>query len=179
MCVLYTSPFRRTASIVGNGCDVFDQVDFQPRGLKGSQCGFPSCPRTFHINIDGSHAVFHCFLSCILRSHLGCKGSALSGPFEALGAGTGPGDHISFWVGDRDNGVIKRCLNMSNPCLDVLFYFLLLCPWTCCHISSMIRNILVKRCVRLLFFLLPSNDGSAGSFPCPRIGMRPLAVNGQ
>ena len=111
---LYPPPFWRTTSVVRNGCNILDKMDLEASRLKGSESRFSSRPRSFDINIDGSKAMLHRLFGGILRSHLGSKGSALSRSLEALGTGTGPCNHISFFIGNGDDGVVERSLNVGD-----------------------------------------------------------------
>jgi len=70
--------------------------------------------------------MFLSLAGAILCSHLGSKRSAFTGAFEALGTRGGPSHHITHRVGNGDNGIVKRCLNMGNAIGDILLLFFFL-----------------------------------------------------
>ncbi len=61
----------------------------------------------------------------ILSCHLGGKRGALTGAFKAFGTGSGPSHHVADRVGNGDDGIVKRCLNMGDAISNVLFFFFL------------------------------------------------------
>src|SRR5207247_8415491 len=55
----------------------------------------------------------------LLCRHLGGERRALLRPLEADGAGAGPGDHLALRIGDRDNRVVERGLDVNHTLQDV------------------------------------------------------------
>jgi len=85
-----------------------------------------------HINL--SHPAFHCLASRSLACALRGKRGALSRAFESLIAGAGPYDRIPAHVCNRDNRVVKRCLDVRDSALNHPAFFFL--PLLYTHANS-------------------------------------------
>ena len=81
------------------------------------------------LDLDGLHALFHRLLCHVLCGHLCRKRSALPGALELHRSGTGPTYGVSTHIGDRDQRIVERRLDMSDPVRDVLFDLLFLGPF--------------------------------------------------
>src|SRR6185295_18918872 len=57
-----------------------------------------------------------------LGGHLRGEGGGLALALEADVAGGRPGDHVARGVGDRDDGVVERALDVGVPVSDVLLF---------------------------------------------------------
>src|SRR5262249_22303568 len=76
--------------------------------------------RTLDEHVDLLHAVVHRPAPGGLGGHLRGERGGLAGPLEADGAGRGPRDHRTRGVGDGDDGVVERALDVSLALGDVL-----------------------------------------------------------
>ena len=114
---------------MGNGRNIFNQMNLQSSGLKGSQGRFSSGSGAFDVHIDGPHAMLHGLLGGIVRCHLRREGSAFSGALETLCAGTRPRHHITLFIGDGDDRVVERRLNVCDTGQNILLHLLFLYPW--------------------------------------------------
>jgi hypothetical protein len=56
----------------------------------------------------------------LLGGQLGGEGGGLARALEADVAGRGPGEHVALGVGDRDDGVVERALDVGHAVGDVL-----------------------------------------------------------
>mgnify|MGYP001828227371 CR=1 FL=1 len=110
---------------MGNGCNVFDHQNIEPRRLQRAQGRLAPGPGSLDIDLDIFHAVFHSLFNRILGRRLRGEGRAFARPLETLHTGTGPGYGVARHVGYRDNGVVKGRLNMNHTIGDVLFLFFL------------------------------------------------------
>ena len=104
--------------------NILNEVDCQSRCLQSTDCGFPTRPGSFNINVNLPHPILHRLscggICCSLRR----KRCALSGTFKPLSPRTGPYNNIPAHVRNRHNGIVKRCLYMSNPYLNILLFTL-------------------------------------------------------
>jgi hypothetical protein len=78
------------------------------------------------------HGLFGSVVCCHLRG----EGGAFPGTLEPLCAGARPGNHISLGIGNGNDGIIERCLDVSDPNLDILLDLLFLYRLPFGHISS-------------------------------------------
>src|SRR5450755_464849 len=125
MFVAYSSdpaPLGRAAAIVRNRGDVLDRANLQAGGLKRPDGGLPPRARTLHEHVDLAHAVLHGPARSGLGGHLGGERRRLARALEAHLAGRGPRDDAAARIGDRDDGVVERALDMGVPVSDVLSF---------------------------------------------------------
>ena len=66
-------------------------------------------------DIHRAHARFASLVGSGQRCLLGCEGSTLTGTAEAERTRTRPGDHVSDSVGEGDDRVVERRLNVNQP----------------------------------------------------------------
>lgn len=151
---------------MGDGGDIPDQLDLKTGRLQGPQGRFPARPRPFNKNVHRAHPIFHCFFGSLLGGQLGGKGGALSRAFKPLSSGTGPGDHISNRVRNRNDRIIKGGLNMDNPDGDIFLFFSFL---------NGLFYLFGHGSPRKLFFLLASQR-STRAFAGSSIGMGSLSA---
>src|SRR3954454_21811510 len=110
----------RAATVVGGGRDVLDGADLEADGTQGADRGLAAGTRTLDEDVDLLHAVVHRATSGGLGSHLGGVRGGLARALEADGAGRGPRDHRTGRVGDRDDRVVERALDVGFALSDVL-----------------------------------------------------------
>src|SRR6476620_5284195 len=110
----------RPASVVGSGRDVLDGADLEADGTQRTDGGLTTRARTLDEDVDLLHAVVHGATASGLGSHLRGAGGGLARALEADGAGRGPRDHRTGRVGDRDDGVVERALDVGFALSDVL-----------------------------------------------------------
>lgn len=103
--------------------DILNRSDRESRRLKSSDRALSSGTRSLDLDFDVFDAELGSSFRAGLGSTLGSKGSALPTPFEPGGPCGRPAEDIPIHIGDRDECVIKRCLDMGNrfrhitPCL--------------------------------------------------------------
>ena len=97
--------------------------DFKTSCLKSTNRSFSAGSGSFHIDFHSAQAMFHCQFGRLFAGHLRCKRCALFGASKAHFAGACPGQSVSLGVGNGNDGVIKRRLNMRHTALNILFDF--------------------------------------------------------
>src|SRR3954452_6911019 len=118
-------PLGRTAAVVGHGGDVGDLTDLQAGRLQRPDRGLAARARALDEDVDLLHAVLLRLARAVLRGHLGGERRGLARALEADVTGGGPRDHVALRVGDRDDRVVERRLDVRLAVRDVL---LLLAP---------------------------------------------------
>src|SRR3954454_16926980 len=158
-------PLRWAAAIVRNWGHVLNGADLEADRLQAPDGGLTAGAGTLHEHVDLAHAVLlratRGGLGGPLRGggggvpgaarapptrgglggHLRGEGRRLPGALEAHLAGARPGDHVAQRVGDRDDRVVERALDVGVPVSDVLLLFA----------AHLLRGRLL-RCARHYFF---------------------------
>src|SRR3989449_5708742 len=117
---LNSPPLRRPAPVVRDGRDVGDGAHLEARGLQGADRSLAAGARPADEDLDRPHAVLQRLLGGRLGGLLRGKGGRLAAALEALGPGRAPRDDVAVDVGDGDDGVVERALDVSLPLDDVL-----------------------------------------------------------
>ena len=110
----------RTATVVRDGGAVLNAGDFQTGGLQRADSRLATGAGALHVHGDLLQAVLHRRLGAGLGSHLRGERRGLAGALEADGAGGLPGDHVALRIGDADDGVVERRLDMRSANGNVL-----------------------------------------------------------
>ena len=105
-----------------NGCNVFDHVDFQTRGLQAADGGLTPGTGALDIDLDSLEAKLHGGLCGGLSSHLSGKGRGLLASTEAQAAGAGPAEGVAVGVGQGNDGIVKGRTDMRGATLDELLF---------------------------------------------------------
>ena len=121
-----------------NGCNVFDHVDFQTRGLQAADGGLTPGTGALDIDLDSLEAKLHGGLCGGLSSHLSGKGRGLLASTEAQAAGAGPAEGVAVGVGQGNDGIVKGRTDMRGATLDKLF-------------SRRLRDTLFNFCLGAIF----------------------------
>src|SRR3954452_22869831 len=110
----------RAATVVGGGRDVLDGADLEADRTQGPDRRLAARARALDEDVDLLHAVVHRPATGGLGGHLRGVRGGLARALEADGAGRGPRDHRTGRVGDRDDGVVERALDVGLALGDVL-----------------------------------------------------------
>src|SRR4051794_4216989 len=110
----------RTATVVGRRGDVLDGPHLEAGRLQRTDRRLAARARTLDEHVDLAHAVLLRTPRGGLGSHLRRERRRLARALEADLAGGRPRDHRTGRVGDRDDRVVERALDVGVPVGDVL-----------------------------------------------------------
>ena len=105
---LYSSVFGRTAAIVRQRSDIRDLLHDDSRGVDGTDGGLTALSRTFNVNLHSAQAEIVGHLGAVLCHHLGSVGSVFLGTSVSHLTSGRPGNHLTIVVGEGDDHVIER-----------------------------------------------------------------------
>src|SRR6478735_7736906 len=105
----------RAHAVVRRGRDIADGADLEACGGQRADGGLTTGTRALDEDVDLAHAVLHGTTRGGLGSHLRGERGGLARALEADLAGGGPGNHGTRGVGDRDDRVVERALDVSVP----------------------------------------------------------------
>src|SRR5580658_500364 len=164
------APLLGAAAVVGNGRDVLDADNLDPRRGERPDGGLAARTRPPHEDVHLAHAVLHGAPGAGLGGQLGGEGRRLAGALEAHVAGRGPGQHVALGVGDGDHGVVEGALDVRDAVGDVLALAL----------AGPTRSGSLGRLGgHLLADLLLAGDGLLGPLAGPGVRVGALAVDRQ
>src|SRR5579875_2722721 len=113
----------RAAAVVRLRGDIGDRADLEPGRLQRPDRGLATRARALDEHVDLLQAVLLGLARRVLGSHLGGERRRLARALEAHVAGRGPADHVAHRVGDRDDRVVERALDVGLAHGDVLLLF--------------------------------------------------------
>src|SRR5215207_6734719 len=113
------APLGGAAAVVGDRGDVLDAGDLDAGALQRADGGLAAGAGTLHLHVDLPDTVLHGAAGGLLGGHLGGEGRALLRALEADVAGRGPGEDVALLVGDRDDRVVERRLDVGDAVRDV------------------------------------------------------------
>ncbi len=103
-----------------NRSDIFNGLDIESLGPQGPQDGIAAGADTFEVNVDFKRTGAGNFLNDRFGNFGGGKGSGFLGTGKAERTGGHPGDNITLLIGDADEGIVVRGLNIHFPLLNLL-----------------------------------------------------------
>src|SRR5436305_3244139 len=115
-----TPPLPRTHAVVGLRRHVLDAEDLEPRSLQRTDRGFAAGARPFHEDLDLLEAMLHALARTRIGGDLRRERRRLARALEAGRAGGLPRDHVAVLVGERDDRVVERRLDVRLADRDVL-----------------------------------------------------------
>src|SRR6476619_2796256 len=110
----------RTNAVVRLRRHVFDAEDLEPCSLQRADRGLTTRARPLHEDLDLLQTMLHAFPCTSVRGHLRGERGRLARALEPGGAGGLPCDHVSVLVGERDDRVVERRLDVRLTDRDVL-----------------------------------------------------------
>src|SRR5215203_2080662 len=137
---LDATPLGRAAAVVRDWGDIGDGADFEASCLEGTDRLLAAGAGALDVDLDLAHAVLHRTLGRAIRREGRRVRRALAGALAPGHTGRAPADDRTVEVGDRDDRVVERGLDMNVPLRDVL----LLTP-TCLDRSLTLRHSSVLR----------------------------------
>src|SRR5690242_11010261 len=177
---LHPAPLRWAATVMRNRRDVGNAADLQTDRVQRAHRRFAARPRALDAHFDVLDAA-------LLRCAPGALGRDLRGErrrlaraLEAGVAGGRPRERVALAIGDRDDRVVERRVDMRDTLGDVLLYLLARAR------GGGLLQLLARRCVSASHVLcgLPCRHvefdrGLARSLPRARVGARALTTHGQ
>src|SRR5919112_2926812 len=158
---------RRTAAVVRRRGHVLDGADLEADRTQGPDRRLAARARALDEHVDLLHAVVHRPAPGGLGGHLRGERRGLARALEADGAGRGPRDHRARGVGDGDDGVVERALDVGLALGDVL---LLLA-------ADLLGPRLAAAWWHGLLGLLLAGDGPLGTLAGAGVGLGALAAD--
>src|SRR5262249_47331504 len=119
MCASDPAPLGLAAAVVGDGGDVLDAGDLDAGALERPDGGLAAGAGALDLDVDLADAVLHRAPGSLLGGHLGREGGGLPRALEADVAGRGPREDVPLEVGDRDDRVVERALDVRDAVRDV------------------------------------------------------------
>ncbi len=109
---------------MGNRSHIRNAGDFKAYGIQGTNRRLTPWPRPLDPDFKIFYATFLCRLTRIFCGNLRCERSALTRSFEAIAAGSCPGQGISLTIGYRNDRIVEGSVNMRDSLCHILFDFL-------------------------------------------------------
>src|SRR3954468_3982288 len=169
LCLAYldAAPLPGAAAVVCLRSDVLDARDLEARGLQRADRGLAARARALHEDLDLLHALLDALARGRVGRHLRGERRRLARALEAGAAGGLPRDHVALAVGEGDDRVVERGLDVGLADGDVLLRLA----------TATLRAL---RCGHYFFpaFFLPATDMRFGPLRvralvlvfCPRTG---------
>src|SRR3954453_1185684 len=122
LCLAYldAAPLPRAAAVVCLRSDVLDAGDLEAGGLKAADRGLAARARALHESLALLHALLDALARGGVSRHLRGEGGRLARALEAGAAGGLPRDHVPLAVGQGDDRVVERRLDVRLADRDVL-----------------------------------------------------------
>src|SRR3954463_279236 len=117
---LNPAPLSGAAAVVCLRGDVLDARDLEAGGLEAADRGLAARPRALHEDLDLLHALLDALARGGVSRHLRGEGGRLARALETGAAGGLPRDHVPLAVGQRDDRVVERSLDVRLADRDVL-----------------------------------------------------------
>src|SRR4051794_17313548 len=117
---LDSAPLARAAAVVGLRGDVLDAGDFQAGGLERADRRLAARARALDEDLDLLQALLDALAGGGVGGDLSGERRRLAGALEAGAAGGLPRDDVALTVGERDDRVVERSLDVRLADGDVL-----------------------------------------------------------
>src|SRR5205807_7554874 len=117
---LNAAPLSRPDAVVGLRGDVFHAQNLEPGGLQRADRRLTARARALDEDLDLLEAVVHALAGAGVCGHLRGERRRLARALEPGRAGGLPRDHVSVVVGERDDRVVERRLDVRLADRDVL-----------------------------------------------------------
>src|SRR5215210_5737860 len=114
------SPLAGAAAVVCLWGDVAHAGDLEPGGLQGADRGLAARAGALDEDLDLLHALLDALAGRGVGRHLRGERRRLAGALEAGAAGGLPGDDVALAIGEGDDGVVERGLDVRLADGDVL-----------------------------------------------------------
>ncbi len=122
---LAAGTLRGAAAVVRDRGVVFDGKHLEADGGKSADRGFASGAGAFNLNVELTEALVIGGFARRFSGDLGREGCALLGAFVAKGASGAPRNDVSLGIGDGDDGVVERSVDVRDAFGEGAFDLLL------------------------------------------------------
>src|SRR4051812_33955949 len=173
-------PLARAAAVVCLRRNVLHARHLEPGRLQRADRGLAPRAGALHVDLDLLKPVLHALLRGGLGRHLGGERGRLARALEPGASGRLPRDHRAFAVGERDDRVVERSLDVGLAERDVLAH-----PppgsGAPARTASGLRRHLVTFLPRhlLAHLALLGDLAAARALAAARVGLRALPTRGQ
>jgi len=120
---LDTTTLLRAATVVRNRSHIRNGCDADAQGAQSAHRRFAARARALDLDVEVLDALFHRSTAGHFGSHLSSEGRRLARTLEALATGRSPRQSVALTVGDGDDGVVERSVNVSDTVGNVLADF--------------------------------------------------------
>src|SRR6185295_1793383 len=121
----HPSAFWRPASVMWNRRRIADRANLDAGSLQRPYCRVAPRPRALDIHFKRPHPDFARAIGRRHRSLLGRERGSLARSFEAQRTGAGPAHDISLEIGNGDDRIVERRLNVGDSTRNNLLFFFL------------------------------------------------------
>src|SRR4051812_23603816 len=110
---LHTPPLLGPDAVVRLRRDVLDAEDLEAGRLERADCGLATGARALDEDLDFLETVLHALARGCVGGHLGRERCRLARALEARRAGRLPDDHVALRIGEADDRVVERSLDVG------------------------------------------------------------------
>src|SRR5438132_4980924 len=121
---LYAPLFRRPAAVVGHGRHIRDAADLETQCIEGAHRRLSSGTRALDAHLEILYAALLCCAAGLLGRDLGGERRRFSRALEPGGARCRPRQSVALAIGNGDDGVVERGVNVGDAFGHVFFHFL-------------------------------------------------------
>src|SRR5690606_32457359 len=114
----------RTAAVVRQRRHVGNTGDLDAQGIERTDRGFTTGAGALDLDVERLDAVFHRRAASLLGSHLSRERGRFARALEACAASRCPGQGVALTVGDGDDRVVERSVDVRNAVGNALLDFL-------------------------------------------------------
>src|SRR4051812_47618037 len=116
------APLGRPATVVRLRGDIGNRTDLEAGGLQRPDCRLAARARALDEHVDLLDAVLLRLAGGVLGGQLRGEGRRLTRSLETHMARGRPGDDVALRIGDRDDCVVERALDVCCAVRDVLLF---------------------------------------------------------
>ena len=183
---LDTTALLWAAAVVRNRRHIRDGSDADAQGTQGTNGRLTTRAWTLDLNVEVLDALLLSCTTSHFRCNLGCKRGRFARTLEALATRRSPRQCIALAIGDRDDGVVERSVNVCDAVSNVLADFFtdaLCCAVRLCFSHGGLSILLISseplrlcadpcECVHWCVYAdrawaSRDDDGNRGSNRCP------------
>src|SRR5690606_2111142 len=117
---LDTTTLRRTAAVVRNGRDVGNARNLDAQRIERAHRRFTAGAGALDAHFEGLDAIFHGNATSRFSGNLRGERRRLARALEACATRRRPRQGVALTVGDGDDGVVERSVNVRDAVRDVL-----------------------------------------------------------